>query len=776
MPMSLTVAGSLERYRREPSPEAALEVHAQLLSFRQYDQAAEFRTSALEAFPESPALRAGLASHLDEVNNIEEATGLYESALRLDPNLPRARLGVAIRRLAEDRLDEARRLLAFLDVPGAGRQYPMGLLNSLAQAYQGVGRHEETLALAEVLLRELPGIATQPAFRTLVRTSEKALLRDSSILPRRPGGVFAVFRSDAGFPPWVRTTSLTVTVIALILGGLAISNELIRRNRTLFVVNATGRPVQVQVDGGASTTVNPGLGKITLAEGKHSVKLGGAVDESHEIEVRSEYYRRWLGRPAWVLNPGGEAVIDVQTLHYAKNPRPSEHELHVGEPFVAIRAADYAFETPPDQLKVNSGSSEVTKVEVEWLQGFDAAAFQAIEGAEPEKALAFAERRLRRNPDDAQLFDPYLIKAFSMPGGPDRVLAFLKSGLDRKPPSVRWHRAYQAIRERDDRDGALVQEYDRYLAADPKNAAWLYLRGRIDPDYEKQDEFYGRAIEADPNLPWPYMARGMRAVSRADWPEAVRLLARARELGLNEPRVRPAEFTARLAAGEADALAREYHSRVVSQPDDAEALVFLCDALIAAGQGDRVAGELAMWQGRLQGPEMAQTAPLFQALADYHAGKLHEAERLAANNAQLKVSTFRAQILMALGKVQEVVGDPTLSTTLQGPWLELAVALALKLDGKDADSDNWRERACKSLEPLGRDYRRAAEILRADTPTPLAENDRVFLEPGEKALLLALLGTRFPDRRAEYFAAADRFNVRRIPPYQLIRRALDGAK
>ena len=51
----------------------------------------------------------------------------------------------------------------------------------------------------------------------------------------------------------------------------------------------------------------------------------------------------------------------------------------------------------------------------------------------------------------------------------------------------------------------------------------------------------------------------------------------------------------------------------------------------------------------------------------------------------------------------------------------------------------------------------------------------MVIDPEDKALLLAVLGQRFPAKRAEYHAAAARFNVGRKPPYQLVRRAIEGA-
>ncbi|HWE36735.1 MAG TPA: hypothetical protein VG406_09220 [Isosphaeraceae bacterium] len=777
MPLILSLSDSLERFRREPSPDAALAIHGQMLAFRERTQAAEFRQLALETFPENAQLRAGLALQLDELGIVSAATELYEAALRLDPSLPPARLGVALRRLAEGKLDEARKLLAFLEAPGAGRQYPLGLLDRLARSYQAEGRHDEALALAGVLLREVPDVGKQHEFRAFVRKSEKALVRPDSILPPREGSWLAVFRSDSGFPPWLRRAAIWGTVFVLAAAATALSNEYIRRHRTLHVVNATGQPVQVRVDDGPATTLGPGVGRVSLGEGRHRVKLGGAVDESHAIDVRSGYFRRWFGRPIWVLNVGGEAVLYEQTLYYAKQPKPSVHHLRVGEPFLAARWVDYPFESPPDHLKVNSGSGEVVKTSVEWVQGFDADAFMAIQAAEPLKALTFAERRLKRAPDQAQLMNYYYGKAVNggVPGGPERALAFLKSGLDRRPPSVRWHRAYQMLMQRDGHEAGLFAQYDRYLAADPKNAAFLYLRGRIDPDWDRQDEYFARSTEADPNLPWPWMARGMQAASRARWAEAVPLLRKARELGLIEPGVQVVESTGRLATGEADAMVRELHTRLTSQPLDAEAAILLGDALVASGQADRIDTELNTWQNRLQGPDQSQLAPMIRALAYYQAGRLDECERICSSNMQMS-GTLRAQALLAQGKAKEVAADPRFAPALQEPWAELAVALGLALEDDEAGAASWRERACQALEPMSRDYRQAAAILRADEPTPLADLDHIFLEPNEKALVLAVLGTRFPDHRPEYFAAAQKYTVRFLPPHHLVRRAVEGAK
>ncbi len=79
---------------------------------------------------------------------------------------------------------------------------------------------------------------------------------------------------------------------------------------------------------------------------------------------------------------------------------------------------------------------------------------------------------------------------------------------------IPWHRCYQQFAEMNNHESALVALYDKYLAAEPSSAALIYLRGRIDPDWEKQESFYRRAIAADPKLGWPWLGIAARASAR----------------------------------------------------------------------------------------------------------------------------------------------------------------------------------------------------------------------------------------------------------------------
>ena len=74
---------------------------------------------------------------------------------------------------------------------------------------------------------------------------------------------------------------------------------------------------------------------------------------------------------------------------------------------------------------------------------------------------------------------------------------------------------------------------------------------------------------------------------------------------------------------------------------------------------------------------------------------------------------------------------------------------------------------------MQRDIRRAGEILESSSGPVTTELDRLLIEPGVKATILLLLAERFPAKRPEYVARAAAFNIRRGPPYQLIRSAIE---
>jgi hypothetical protein len=141
----------------------------------------------------------------------------------------------------------------------------------------------------------------------------------------------------------------------------------------------------------------------------------------------------------------------------------------------------------------------------------------------------------------------------------------------------------------------------------------------------------------------------------------------------------------------------------------------------------------------------------------------------------LKFSRLRLYSLLALKKSKEVTSENSFTPILADPRVALALSLALYLENQPDEAARWRDRAIATIENMSRDGRRAGKILGAPSPTPVADFDRLTIEPDMKAVILLLLAERHPAGRDDYVAAAKRFNVRRRPPYHLLRLAIDRA-
>ena len=181
----LEISGSMEKFRANPTADAAIEVHRQLLEYHQVAEAGEFQKLMLTQFPDNAKIYGYLGAAQEHLGRQNEAAELYGQALKLRPDLPEARIGVAQGQIRAGRLDEARVLLEFLEKPGASQLYTLAPLETLARAYQAAGRHAEALELFGKLIEGLPKVTEHAGFRKTVKISEKALGRATSILPKQ---------------------------------------------------------------------------------------------------------------------------------------------------------------------------------------------------------------------------------------------------------------------------------------------------------------------------------------------------------------------------------------------------------------------------------------------------------------------------------------------------------------------------------------------------------------------------------------------------------------
>jgi tetratricopeptide (TPR) repeat protein len=781
MSKQLNVSGALERYRSEPSAETALELHGCLLAFHQHEQAETFRKQALELHPADATLYSGLAEQLEQAGQWNSAAPLFEKALELRPDLPAARIGVATIRIFNNEVDQARELLRFLEIPGAGQLYPLGRLENLAQAYQRLGQHQETLELCGHLLREVPAVGQNYNFRKFVATSEKALGRAQSLLPNREFSIRSLFDAKHGaYASWQRWLAVGAVAAVLVLVGILAMNEHRRRHRTVFAMADCGQPVEVTIDNGTPVQVGL-LTKLQLAEGQHHIKVAAPVNEEFDIAMGTGYFERWSKHPVWVLDVDGGTALMVSTVHYAAHPSPAEGRMLFGERCYYFDDIDYPFEEPPKKMQVPKGSGEVIKTHLDRSDLRPEQALRyAMQKGDIASAFDYAEARMRLARDNVALLQVYT-QAAEDAEQTGRARQFLKAGLAVRPPSMAWHRAYQdlTLRAGQDAETAMIADYDALLKMEPHSASLLYLRGRLEGARGKAQVFYRRACDADATLGWPWMALARIAAAVGDWQQTRAMLDKAIAAKLEDQNVKSLRREALLETGDAAALEAECRHALKSGPsaEKPETLTVLCDALLAQGKAEEVRRLLAGWDSQFPLKDYApDTVFTYRAcvcymLDDSAALRKIDTERLlrVAPELQLHISAVLAQ-------PQEMVQNIALKRAHNAAWNSLTASLAFGLSGRAAEMVSWREKACAALRRNGPADRLAAAVLGQDKPPSQQQLDDLMLSPVCKTLVLASLGVRFPAEKKNFAKQMERLTKSHRPPYQLARKVLEDQR
>jgi tetratricopeptide (TPR) repeat protein len=105
---------------------------------RRYDEAVERQLRTIELDPSFAPVFRNLGGSYEQMGRFEEAAAAYEKSAAMSPDLTALALEAHLFAVS-GRKDEAKRLLAKLEVEGKGRYLPR---YSVAAVYAGLGEHD----------------------------------------------------------------------------------------------------------------------------------------------------------------------------------------------------------------------------------------------------------------------------------------------------------------------------------------------------------------------------------------------------------------------------------------------------------------------------------------------------------------------------------------------------------------------------------------------------------------------------------------------------------
>ncbi|MDB6064613.1 MAG: cellulose synthase subunit BcsC [Pedosphaera sp.] len=777
----LEISGALDKYRTNPTPETAIEAHRQLVIFHQLNEAEVFQKEMCEKFPDNARIQIYLALTMSQLGKAREAEPFFKRAFELRPDLPEARAGVAQIYIREKRLDDARALLDFMDKPGAAQLYSLAPLERLAIAYQEAGRHLQALPLFGRLLDEIPTLAQNRTFRKVVQRSESG--DRPSILPKAKFNLFKFLQqADASLAGngqrAVSNRTLLITVgcaLVLAIAGLMISNEYVRRHRTLYVVNSPTQHLKLEISGIGPMQIATALTEVSLPEGHYVAKISGAIQEEVQFDIRASFFERWWNKPAWILNPGGRTLLTYERAVYSRNPQPVSYHYVFGQTFQSIGDVTHPFMTLPDSVTLSSGSTEKILTA---LQIFRAKAINAYDGLveshRQSEALDLAEWHLRMNRSDKEMLHAYMSGAAKTNDIP-RIHDFLRSGLTNRHTPIEWHRAYQEVSSfGSDQSQQIFEEYAQLLKADPTNSDLMYLCGRVCEDRAQSHDFFARAQQAAPANPYPIYAIAYDHAVRGSWQEAKPSLDRVVELLPEDRDFHQLWRITCMALGQYEQAEKEFRDLIRKEPTDWQSVESLCNILAAQGKraeaDTAIADLLRAVRARSPG-DVNEIRTEVQTHLLYAVGDFAELEKTARRekSPSSKFALFEALVEQnRLDEATKIYGVKD----VQNPEILLAVSLAWRLNDKLTEAEQWKAAFLQSLrEQGGRNARLAARLTEKTDPTPADLEESVLSVPF-RATLLTEVAMTHPKLRDALTKTARQINVDRAFPYYLVQRAI----
>lgn len=774
----LEVSEAMDKYRSNPTPENAIAAHQHMLSFHQVPEATEFEKTMLAQFADNAKVYAYLGSAQEHLGRLDQAIASYKRALDLRSDLPEARVGMARGYIREGRLDDARRMLGFLEKTGSAQLYSLEPLDILAAAYQSASRHQEAVDLFTRLIEELPKIAEHPGFRKRVKQSEKALGRYQSILPKQKFSFKRLFEvRGAGGRPIATARALLVLgmVAAAVILGFAISNEYIRHHRKLYLVNGYKVPATVQISGVGEIRNLVGVREFPIPEGHFHAVITGPVRQELDFDVRDTYLNRWFGDPLWLINVGGGALLAVTEATYSQNPQPPTISFNTGRTFEQFTTVTHPFTRLPESIQVESGETR-TLVQLDLFKGDADDVFTYYERKRNAgEAFSFAETWLGTHPDDGILLMTYT-RAAEHEKQNSRADSFLRSGLTNRPVRIEWHRAYQTLHDHRSQHAALVTEYDCLLRAEPTNSALLYLRGRLETDRSVARDYFKRAADADPRNAFAEYALAYDRIAAGDWDSAKPLIARAAELKPDESGFARFYFLARLATGEAPALEQEarHTLNLPGHALDYLTVMQLVDSLVTQGKQDEAVQTCNKFINLVRANDGSSADPElngFQYHTLYAVGDFDHLKSAAQSDSTRTGRTALTVALLEQGHPDEAAkilpGD---LDEEDNELFSFAFAVLYRQNGNADAAATWRSRGIEALLHSNADAAHAAAVLQRGMPPTRAEAESFILYPQVKAMVLAMLLQEYPQARADLADLALKSNAELGFPSHLVHR------
>lgn len=755
----------------QDDPEAAVNMHSTLTAFNKHEDAERLATIMKSKFNDDVNVQLYLAGWHETRNENAAANECIERANQIDPDDPAVKRAAGIGMIENGQCDLAREKLSFMEPPS--EEYQPAVYFMLAKEYQKQGNHQSALEILQMVHEHTPSAGEEKEFRAAVNRSEKALGVTASTLPKK-----SVLKSPA---------VLWTAGIAVLVAAVMYWNHHISTHRTLHVVNGMGAPITVEVaaaDGDSQSVTVPPLtrSELTVAEGKHTVKLVSPADvtEPYEIDIAASWFERFFDSPVYLIDPSRTGVVTWAEIQYTAQPNPGLEpavRFHVCEPFTEFEDIDYRFVQPDENIRTKRKT--VTKTHVEFIGGPPGMVVAVLgDRLQTGQVLNYLERHLSLSDSDRGQMADFYREFCRINGQLPRGREFLLKDLLKEPVDVEWHATLQNILVQTDSHDEIIAHYEKLVQAVPDNANALYLRGQLEPTVSKQKAYFDRVLAIDEDHPKTIESLAELDRLQGNYEEALAHVAKATAATDDKDSLLPMKWTLMLESRKWDELEQELDKESAKNPRQPSFLALKFQRLLYSSQGDKE--KLAKSQQAIdelfQG--MGSTFKLGQRnkIAALYFERDFEQMAKVAEQMGVDAAVNRVTAYIASEKLDAAAEEMAKVPAQQHGYYQLALSIAFGLADDQSAADKWRVEAVKSFEELGGSAAYIAELLSESRPVNDESLGDLSTSPELKALVLSWAARKGEMPNKEWQALAEKLTTAVAFPHYLVRRMSADAK
>lgn len=411
----------------------------------------------------------------DYFGEYEQAEKCYRKSLQID-DYQDVRENYGLLLIKMKRPAEAEKYLEHLWTDNMG--VPPEEFYHMVEAFQEEGQHDRAIGLYKSESENNPNLELDNKFKSRMKRAKTLKVTGkqfNSQLSR-----LEEKHDEPGAGSFILPYFVTPAIILILAGihtGLSIS---LAMSRDIFLVNGLNKPYTAVINGTEFPLAEMEFKTISIPEGNLSISVKEKELKIPDTtySIKTSYWTRPFSDKCFVINPDQAGLIVRENLYYAENidkhpqMKPEDFVFFAGQPGYEFSSIDYPFEDPPEEILIKSNMTKRSSLYVEEYPGFlvMANAFNPQlakiirSPSNLETYQKFIDLKLGYEPEDAST-----LVSISTIFPEEQATQILTDYRDNNLDMLTYHKYYIEHKKRKSSQDEVEKEYAALLEKHPDN-------------------------------------------------------------------------------------------------------------------------------------------------------------------------------------------------------------------------------------------------------------------------------------------------------------------